>query len=70
MFHSDTYGKLGLTQIPDKITDYFNKMKFEQTYQNCYKNTDWKLMKFGIFDLNWGQLFQISFAYYRLIFID
>ena len=27
MFHSDTYGKLELTQIPDKITDYFNRMK-------------------------------------------
>jgi hypothetical protein len=39
---------------PQILIDYFNKMKFEQTYQNCYKNTDWKLMKFGIFDLNWG----------------
>ena len=27
MFHSDTYGQLELTQIPDKITDYFNRMK-------------------------------------------
>ena len=27
MFHSDTYGKLELSQIPDKITDYFNRMK-------------------------------------------
>lgn len=27
MFHSDTYGKLELAQIPDKILDYYNRMK-------------------------------------------
>lgn len=27
MFHSDTYGKVTLEQIPEKINDYFEKMK-------------------------------------------
>ncbi len=27
MFHSTTYGNLELSQIPEKIKDYFNRMK-------------------------------------------
>ena len=51
VFTHDFMPKFSLT--PDILKIYFGKMNLDTYYYNCYINTDWKLMKNGIFDLDW-----------------
>ena len=38
---------------PNILYDYFEKMKFEIKYKECYEKTDWKSNQNGIFELDW-----------------
>ena len=40
------------TLTPDVLSDFFKNMKIDK-YQSYYYNTNWKLKKFGVFDLDW-----------------
>jgi len=50
---SSNYFRPIFSLTPDTLKIYFEKMKFDSYYYNCYINTNWKLMKHGVFDLDW-----------------
>lgn len=40
MYHSETYGKLNMSQIPDKLLKYYNKMRVYDSHINVIIGTD------------------------------